>query len=65
MVYDITNARSFENLALWRQDFLVKANPKDPDHFPFFVFGNKADKDIERKVQLSFAHIFLDPDSPS
>jgi len=43
----------------------VKANPKDPDHFPFFVFGNKADKDIERKVQLSFAHIFLDPDSPS
>jgi Ras-related protein Rab-7A len=53
LVYDITNARSFENLALWRQDFLVKANPKDPDHFPFFVFGNKADKEIERKVSLA------------
>ena len=50
LVYDITNARSFENLNLWRQDFLVKANPKDPDNFPFFVFGNKADKAADRKV---------------
>jgi Ras-related protein Rab-7A len=52
LVYDITNARSFENLALWRQDFLVKANPKDPDNFPFFVFGNKADKAPERKIPI-------------
>jgi Ras-related protein Rab-7A len=55
LVYDITNARSFENLNLWRQDFLVKANPKDPDNFPFFVFGNKADKAAERKVFANFS----------
>ncbi len=52
LVYDITNAKSFENLALWRQDFLVKANPKDPENFPFFVFGNKADKQAERKIPV-------------
>eukprot|EP00350_Pseudokeronopsis_sp_OXSARD2_P001694 CAMPEP_0170544908 /NCGR_PEP_ID=MMETSP0211-20121228/3494_1 /TAXON_ID=311385 /ORGANISM="Pseudokeronopsis sp., Strain OXSARD2" /LENGTH=69 /DNA_ID=CAMNT_0010848673 /DNA_START=291 /DNA_END=500 /DNA_ORIENTATION=- len=28
----------------------MKANPKDPDNFPFFVFGNKIDKTGERKV---------------
>jgi Ras-related protein Rab-7A len=53
LVYDITNARSFENLALWRQDFLAKANPKDAENFPFFVFGNKADKASERRVRAS------------
>ncbi len=51
-MYDITNSRTFENLAIWKQDFLVKANPKDPDNFPFFVFGNKVDKASERKVRL-------------
>lgn len=50
LVYDITNQRSFENLEIWKQDFLVKANPKDHDNFPFFVFGNKIDKVSERKV---------------
>ncbi|CDW83777.1 cg5915-pa [Stylonychia lemnae] len=52
LVYDITNQRSFENLNIWKQDFLVKANPKNPDHFPFFVFGNKLDKAEERKVPI-------------
>jgi Ras-related protein Rab-7A len=52
LVYDITNARSFENLNMWKNDFIAKANPKDPDNFPFFVFGNKLDKSDERKVSL-------------
>ncbi len=51
LVYDITNQRSFENLNIWKQDFLVKANPSKPDQFPFFVFGNKLDKADERKVR--------------
>ena len=50
-MYDITNARSFENLDIWKQDFLVKSNPKNPDAFPFFVFGNKVDKANDRKVK--------------
>lgn len=58
MVYDITNARSFENLTIWKQDFLVKANPKDPENFPFFVFGNKVDKANERKVLIEGYHRF-------
>lgn len=28
----------------------MKAQPKDPDNFPFFVFGNKIDLAHERKV---------------
>ena len=31
---------------------MVKANPKDAENFPFFVFGNKADKAQERKVPM-------------
>lgn len=53
LVYDITNPKSFENLEIWKQDFLAKANPKDPENFPFFVFGNKVDKANERKVPVN------------
>ena len=37
---------------MWKSDFIIKANPKDPETFPFFVFGNKLDKADERKVIL-------------
>ena len=50
MVFDVTNPKSFENLEIWKNDFLVKANPKDQENFPFFVFGNKIDKVNDRKV---------------
>ena len=52
LVYDITSQKTFENLNIWRQDFLLKANPKDADNFPFFVFGNKVDKANERQVNF-------------
>jgi len=48
LVYDITNAKSFDNLSIWKQEFLVKAMPKEPDNLPFFVLGNKIDKINER-----------------
>ena len=54
LVYDLTNAKSFESLEMWKNDFIVKANPKDPDNFPFFVFGNKLDKSDERKVSVHY-----------
>ena len=50
LVYDITNSTSFDNLEIWRQEFLLKAMPKDPDVVPFFVLGNKVDKENEREV---------------
>ena len=30
LVYDITNAESFDNLGSWRHNFLEKCMPKDP-----------------------------------
>ena len=50
LVYDITNSKSFDNLNVWRQEFLVKAMPKDPEAIPFFVLGNKVDLENERQV---------------
>jgi Ras-related protein Rab-7A len=53
LVYDITNARTFETLSNWRSEFLRQAGPKNPETFPFIVIGNKADKAVERKVQAA------------
>ncbi|CAH0519566.1 unnamed protein product [Peronospora belbahrii] len=50
LVYDITNTKSFEKLDTWRDEFLAQAGPRDPDAFPFIVFGNKVDKESERRV---------------
>lgn len=43
LVYDMTDARSFDALDSWRDEFLVSAAPRDPDSFPFVVLGNKVD----------------------
>eukprot|EP00842_Homolaphlyctis_polyrhiza_P003047 jgi/Hompol1/3743/HPOL_006717-RA len=52
LVYDVNNARSFENLESWRDEFLLQANPRDPEHFPFVVIGNKVDVE-ESKRQVT------------
>jgi Ras-related protein Rab-7A len=53
LVFDVTNNQSFENIDIWKNDFLIKANPKNHESFPFFVFGNKIDKITDRKVSFS------------
>ena len=50
LVCDLTDAKSFETIDTWRQEFLTQLAPKDPDNFPFVLLGNKCDKDTERKV---------------
>ena len=50
LVYDITNAHTFDSLTSWKNEFLRQAAPKNPDAFPFMVIGNKADRESERKV---------------
>lgn len=35
LVYDINNAKSFEALDSWRDEFLIQASPRDPPNFPF------------------------------
>jgi len=54
LVYDITNAKSFESLESWREEFLLQGQPKDPDNFPFVVIGNKSDRAEDKKVPILF-----------
>lgn len=54
LVYDITNAKSFESLESWREEFLLQGQPKDPDNFPFVVIGNKCDRAEDKKVSILF-----------
>eukprot|EP01098_Paradermamoeba_levis_P008882 TRINITY_DN3668_c0_g1_i2.p1 TRINITY_DN3668_c0_g1~~TRINITY_DN3668_c0_g1_i2.p1 ORF type:complete len:204 (-),score=47.16 TRINITY_DN3668_c0_g1_i2:190-801(-) len=43
LVFDVTSAKSFEDLEMWRDEFLTQAAIRDVDHFPFVVLGNKVD----------------------
>ena len=52
LVYDVNNAKSFETLDSWRDEFLIQASPHDPENFPFVVLGNKIDVE-EHKRQVS------------
>ncbi|KAK9455192.1 small GTPase superfamily [Dipodascopsis uninucleata] len=50
LVYDVNNAKSFEALDSWRDEFLVQASPRDPESFPFVVLGNKIDVEESKRV---------------
>jgi Ras-related protein Rab-7A len=50
LVYDITEAKSFDDLEEWRKEFINQGNPSDPDNFPFIIVGNKLDRQDQRKV---------------
>lgn len=39
----MTAPNTFKNLDSWRDEFLIQASPRDPEHFPFVVLGNKVD----------------------
>ena len=47
LVYDVSKAATFRSLDSWRDEFLIQARPRDPDHFPFVVVGNKVDLDVK------------------
>jgi len=49
LVFDLTDAKSFDNLESWMDEFLVHANPNNPATFPFVVLGNKADLAATRR----------------
>ncbi|CAM9222219.1 unnamed protein product [Phaeothamnion confervicola] len=42
LVYDVTSAKSFEQVAMWREELLVRLDA-DPERFPIVVIGNKVD----------------------
>lgn len=49
LTYDITDAKSFDNLESWMDEFLVHAAPRNPQSFPFVVLGNKCDLGPKRR----------------
>ena len=49
----MNNAKSFDSLDNWRDEFLLQANPKDSSDFPFILIGNKVDVE-ESKRQVFF-----------
>ena len=44
LTFDVNDAQSFENLLMWKKEFLHYSDVRDPDHFPFVLLGNKVDK---------------------
>ena len=50
LVYDITKQDSFEALLNWKQIFMAKSLPNNPETFPFLVVGNKVDLEDQRNV---------------
>ncbi|KAI3631674.1 hypothetical protein MIR68_010147 [Amoeboaphelidium protococcarum] len=50
LVYDVNNAKSFETLDSWRDEFLVQASPRDPATFPFLLLGNKVDVEEDKRA---------------
>lgn len=55
LVHDITDAKSFDNLESWMDEFLAHAAPRNAKNFPFAVLGNKADLVAKRQVSASKA----------
>jgi Ras-related protein Rab-7A len=55
LVYDVTDAKSFDNLDSWMDEFLIQASPRNQDTFPFVVLGNKSDLEANRQVPFSKA----------
>jgi len=50
LVYDVNNAKSFETLSSWMDEFLVQASPRDSENFPFVVLGNKIDLEESKRM---------------
>ncbi len=58
LCYDITDAKSFDNLESWMDEFLVHAAPRNQETFPFVVLGNKSDLAKRRQVPSAKAKLW-------
>lgn len=45
LTFDVNDAQSFDNVTMWKREFLHYADVRDPDLFPFVLLGNKVDRD--------------------
>ena len=60
LTYAIDDPQSFQNIAMWKKEFLYYADVKDPENFPFVVLGNKSDLESERKVEQEEASLWCE-----
>ena len=60
LVFDLTDKKSFDSIPQWKEELLNKSMPKDPESFPFFLMGNKADLVNDREVPAESVQRFLD-----
>ena len=50
LVFDLTNKGSFENVEVWRKEFLENLNPPEGDKYPFVLIWNKSD--LKEAIQV-------------
>ena len=43
LVFDVSDQASFENISMWKEEFIHYADVQDRDTFPFVLIGNKVD----------------------
>lgn len=43
LTYDVTDVNTLRSLDMWKEEFLAQTLPRDSEHFPFVVLGNKVD----------------------
>lgn len=55
LTFDVTNNKSFDTLESWRDEFLIQANPSDPDNFPFVRPRSNYSKQFANTNKLSAA----------
>ena len=50
LVYDVSEAVSFQKLEQWRNAFITAADIANPKDFPFVILGNKSDLEAAKQV---------------
>ncbi|EGD82786.1 small GTP binding protein Rab9 [Salpingoeca rosetta] len=55
LTFDLTDPNSFNNINMWRDEFLKHASVDDVAAFPFLLLGNKADLAEQRQVTAEAA----------
>lgn len=58
LTFALDDTQSFQNIAMWKKEFLYYADVKDPDNFPFVVLGNKSDLTGDRKISEEDAKVW-------
>lgn len=50
LVFDLCNGTSFENLSIWKSEFLLQTESSFRSESPFVLVGTKCDREADRDV---------------